>query len=189
MPRSRSYGFAFYPRDWNRRFDSAPRRISVRRRRSARGGPPEPPADLCGCGQSVSLRLVPLTGLRLATRADSPARVSRRNPRARSGRIAGFVAVPASPSIRSFGPWSVSATVFRRFSQPVRVSFHLSLKLLLRYRPRRVFRFGRVALPSSRGNSGPRYSCSGQPRMISPTGLSPFFAALSRELRLFTQGP
>lgn len=63
MPRSRSYGFAFYPRDWNRRFDSAPRRISVRRRRSARGGPPEPPADLCGCGQSVSLRLVPLRGL------------------------------------------------------------------------------------------------------------------------------
>lgn len=63
MPRSRSYGFAFYPRDWNCRFNSAPRRISVRRRRSALGGPSVPSADFCGCGQSVSLRLVPLRGL------------------------------------------------------------------------------------------------------------------------------
>lgn len=126
MPRSRSYGFAFYPRDWNRRFDSAPRRISVRRRRSARGGPPEPPADLCGCGQSVSLRLVPLTGLRLATRADSPARVSRRNPRARSGRIA--VSLP----FRLLQPSVLSALGACR--QPFSGAFHNPSGFLFTFR-------------------------------------------------------
>lgn len=79
-------------------------------------------------------------------------------------------------------------TVFRRFSQSVRISFHLSLRLLLRYRPRRVFRFGRVALPYSRGNSGPRYSVPDRPRTLSSTGLSPCIAVLSRRIRLFVQG-
>lgn len=79
-------------------------------------------------------------------------------------------------------------TVFRRFSQSVRISFHLSLRLLLRYRPRRVFRFGRVALPFSRGNSDPRYSVPDRPRTLSSTGLSPCIAVLSRRIRLFVQG-
>lgn len=108
-------------------------------------------------------RLIPL---QLATTPSSPARDSRRNPQRCSAGLAASLAMAASIGFRAFtlrGDWP---TCFMLFSQASRPSFHLSLKLLVRYRTPDVFRLGRSALPFSAGNSGPTYSVSGCQRVF-----------------------
>lgn len=114
-------------------------------------------------GFPLPQRLLPL---QLATTPNSPARDSRRNPQRCLAVLAASLAMAASIGFRAFtlrGDWP---TCFMLFSQASRPSFHLSLKLLVRYRTPDVFRLGRSALPFSAGNSGPTYSVSGCQRVF-----------------------
>lgn len=114
-------------------------------------------------GFPVPQRLAPL---RLATTPNSPARDSRRNPQRCSAGLAVSLAMTASTGFRAFTLRGNLPTCFMLFSQASRPTFHLSLKLLVRYRTPDVFRLGRSALPFSAGNSGPTYSFSGCHRVF-----------------------
>ena len=87
------------------------------------------------------------------------------------------------------GRTRLSPPGFRLFSHPFRGPFQLSLTVLVRYRSRDVFSLGSWCLPTSRAKTKARYSGS-QPSScrLTPTGLSPSTAGLSRPFRLNQRG-
>lgn len=71
------------------------------------------------------------------------------------------LAFPPSDGVCAFPLGGNLQTRFRLFSHPFRDTFHLSFKLLVRYRSPDMFRFGRSGLPPSVGISSPAYSVYG----------------------------
>ena len=112
-----------------------------------------------------------IPSLNLAAEIDSPAHSSIGTP---------------SPQDKLRAPTACRRTVSGSISLPSRGSFHLSLTVLVRYRSPRVFSLGKwspqlpTGFPVSRGT---RESPSGA-SPLSPTGLSPSVAVLSRLLWL-----
>lgn len=102
-----------------------------------------------------------LAPLELATTRNSRARDSRRNLRPCLPSLAASLTLTASVRVCAFGPEGNWPSFFMLFSHASRHSFHLSFKVLVRYRTLDMFRLGRSALPYSVGDSGPTYSLFG----------------------------
>ena len=127
------------------------------------------PADLSPSSDSLSLRLQRLPALTSPARRNSPARSAKSTP-------SGFKRPPTACGHTVSGPLSL----------PSRGAFHLSLTVLVLYRSLWVFSLGRWSslIPAGfhvpRGTRDPPQHRPG----LSPTGLSPSAAGLSRPLRL-----
>lgn len=154
----------------------SPADIEARRPDNPRDGRP-----CCAASLSLRLRLIGLTSPVIQNRRqmiqdlmdDADSRTS--HP---------YLRTVASVRVNSYAPSSSSHAGFRLFSPGFHPTFHLSLTLLVRYRPGEILRVGGNAPPPSARNSDPAYSGTPPRRAFGFTakGVSPSTPDHSRSL-------